>query len=485
MILPPASFIDYLLAACLASALIVWQTGILTTVRVVFASAVDACRAVIILIKDRGGSGVSRDAATASSTQRSPRRRDTFSTFERLFLRLLRYGFTTLPLPVLRVAMSRPLGYALLRWRMARCGRWGFGDVSVEPQVLEQGETKTQGIWIRQDKEETRPDVIVYYLHGGCFAVGSCYFYLEFLLAMRHLLKEEAGFANPAVFALEYALAPERAFPAQLHEARLGYEHVLGVAEAAAGDGDDSRVCVMGDSAGGMLALSLLLQLAGEADDDGNDDDGESDDDGTGLRRRHAKDRCAASASSSAAVASGQEQAPALKKKKTRNHKKKEYNNKKPRAAVLLSPWVTLTSPTLHQTSDIDYLDRETLWRFGAAYAGSAAAAAGHVDATSVAATASPGLCTSQRLWTAAGPDAGYMVLYGEDETLAPDIAAFIEKQRGYGVPVEAACSPGGVHAWPVLSLLLSSTGERRLEGLRDIVSYIGKSLPVAAAKGR
>lgn len=85
--------------------------------------------------------------------------------------------------------------------------------------------------------------------------MGSSYFYLEFLLAWISLLKE-AGYKNPALFALEYTLVPDAIYPTQVQQAFMGYEHVLSITE------DPSRICVGGDSAGGTLILSLLLYLA-------------------------------------------------------------------------------------------------------------------------------------------------------------------------------------------------------------------------------
>lgn len=99
----------------------------------------------------------------------------------------------------------------------------------------------------------------MYYIHGGGFAMGSSYFYLEFLLAWVTLLKQ-AGFSNPAIFALEYSLIPNQVYPTQLQEAIAGYKHVLRIV------GDSSRITVSGDSAGGALSLALLLHLAERAD---------------------------------------------------------------------------------------------------------------------------------------------------------------------------------------------------------------------------
>ena len=85
--------------------------------------------------------------------------------------------------------------------------------------------------------------------------MGSSYFYLEFLLAWASLLKD-TGYRNPAIFALEYTLVPDAAYPTQLEETISGYDYVLSVT------GDASRICVGGDSAGATLILSLLLDIA-------------------------------------------------------------------------------------------------------------------------------------------------------------------------------------------------------------------------------
>jgi len=59
-----------------------------------------------------------------------------------------------------------------------------------------------------------------------------------------------------SIFALEYDLAPEFKFPAQLKQAKAAYGWLLDD-----GSVDRSNVLVMGDSAGAHLALSLLVDL--------------------------------------------------------------------------------------------------------------------------------------------------------------------------------------------------------------------------------
>lgn len=88
--------------------------------------------------------------------------------------------------------------------------------------------------------------------------MGSCYFYLEFLMTWVSVLKEQ-GFKNPAIFAVEYTLVPDESYPFQLHETLAGYNYVLWRTS------DPSIVVVAGDSAGALLVLSMLLYLGSKA----------------------------------------------------------------------------------------------------------------------------------------------------------------------------------------------------------------------------
>ena len=86
------------------------------------------------------------------------------------------------------------------------------------------------------------------YLHGGAYISGAPAYY-------RHFLWRIADTAEACIWALEYRLAPEHPFPAALEDAVAGY---TSLAEKTP---DTRQLLLMGDSAGGGLALCLLLKL--------------------------------------------------------------------------------------------------------------------------------------------------------------------------------------------------------------------------------
>jgi len=107
---------------------------------------------------------------------------------------------------------------------------------------------------VRADRIATRasqPGRHILFLHGGGFIAGSPSLY-------RQLTWRIASAARASVVSLDYRLAPEHPFPAALDDAVAAYCWLL--AQGAA----PQRVAVMGDSAGGGLALSLLLRLRDE-----------------------------------------------------------------------------------------------------------------------------------------------------------------------------------------------------------------------------
>jgi epsilon-lactone hydrolase len=88
----------------------------------------------------------------------------------------------------------------------------------------------------------------ILYLHGGGYVAGSAFGY-------RHLAGAMASAAGATVIVIDYRLAPEHPFPAGLQDATDAYRWLLTLGVAP------ENIVIAGDSAGGGLAMSLLLAL--------------------------------------------------------------------------------------------------------------------------------------------------------------------------------------------------------------------------------
>jgi acetyl esterase/lipase len=104
------------------------------------------------------------------------------------------------------------------------------------------------GWWCRP--ANVASDAAIIYLHGGAYFLGSA-------LGYRHLAGQIASRASTAVFVADYSLAPERPFP-------VAIDDVAAVYHALAGAGC-SRLAIIGDSAGGGLALAMASRLTAAA----------------------------------------------------------------------------------------------------------------------------------------------------------------------------------------------------------------------------
>jgi acetyl esterase/lipase len=96
------------------------------------------------------------------------------------------------------------------------------------------------GWWCRPQHQT--PGAAILYLHGGAYIVGTA-------SAYRHFVGQIAQRVRRDTFIPDYALAPERPFPAALKDAEAAY---AGLLDQGFGD-----VVLVGDSAGGGLALVL------------------------------------------------------------------------------------------------------------------------------------------------------------------------------------------------------------------------------------
>ena len=95
------------------------------------------------------------------------------------------------------------------------------------------------GWWcLPKDRDKS---VAILYLHGGAYILGTA-------KAYRNLAGQVASHARVAAFVVDYRLAPEHIFPAAIDDSIAAFQ---GLSQ------DFASVAVVGDSAGGGLALAL------------------------------------------------------------------------------------------------------------------------------------------------------------------------------------------------------------------------------------
>jgi len=116
---------------------------------------------------------------------------------------------------------------------------WG-----VEREALEIDHIPAE--WLIPQKADH--DKVILYLHGGGYAVGS-------KQTHRSLASQIANKAGYCALLIEYRLAPEDPFPAAMDDALRAYEWLLETGH------QPEDIVIMGDSAGGGLALSTQLAI--------------------------------------------------------------------------------------------------------------------------------------------------------------------------------------------------------------------------------
>ena len=96
-----------------------------------------------------------------------------------------------------------------------------------------------------------RPGRTILFLHGGGYVTGSPALY-------RHVTWRFAAAARAQLIAVDYRLAPAYPFPAAINDAAAAWRALLAESVQA------RRTVLLGDSAGGGLALALALRLRDE-----------------------------------------------------------------------------------------------------------------------------------------------------------------------------------------------------------------------------
>lgn len=105
--------------------------------------------------------------------------------------------------------------------------------------------------WIAHPSETHDP--VILYFHGGAYALGS-------VATHRHLMARLAHESHARVLGIDYRRAPEHPFPAAIDDAVAAYRWALDQGSLP------SEIVLVGDSAGGGLALAALIALRDAGD---------------------------------------------------------------------------------------------------------------------------------------------------------------------------------------------------------------------------
>lgn len=129
-----------------------------------------------------------------------------------------------------------------------------FADKALPPGVTTEDADANgaRARWIYASDAD--PDRVVLLLHGGGFIAGS-------LTSYQHLAADLSAFSGARVLAVDYRLAPEHPYPAGLEDCVTAYKWLLDIGYKP------GRIAILGDSAGGGLAISTALRLKDEGAD--------------------------------------------------------------------------------------------------------------------------------------------------------------------------------------------------------------------------
>ncbi|KAK6065677.1 alpha/beta hydrolase fold protein [Seiridium cupressi] len=113
-----------------------------------------------------------------------------------------------------------------------------------------------EGYWLYKapQEEPSRRNVVLFWIHGGGYAIGDPFMGFVLLLRVVELAAEQG--ISLSIFSLDYTLAPPAQFPQQQQEALAAYCYLLEDQGIDAGS-----IILGGESAGTHMALAALLGL--------------------------------------------------------------------------------------------------------------------------------------------------------------------------------------------------------------------------------
>jgi epsilon-lactone hydrolase len=133
---------------------------------------------------------------------------------------------------------------AMLDWQLTRPELGADPATGVEQVRFRRADGQVRGEWVEAPGVSTRNESVILYVHGGAFVAGST-------RSHRGLVAEISKRTGRSCFSVSYRLAPEHRFPAAADDVLRAYSWLL------AHDLYPQQIVVIGDSAGGHLALGL------------------------------------------------------------------------------------------------------------------------------------------------------------------------------------------------------------------------------------
>lgn len=203
------------------------------------------------------------NSSSCCTRARMPR----ISLLQDLTIRLCRHAHQSFPQSIIRAFFSEVNVLPLFVSRMGGANEFDrhCAKLSSAPNG---STTPVEGWWVSPNRAQflvkhtsalagdEKPDIIIMYLHGGGYTFCGPSFYIEMLYRICVELQAR-GFKRPAIFAPVYGLAPEHTFPYQMHRALDGWNYICETV-----GGESCPIGIGGDSAGGGLAVALMLKIA-------------------------------------------------------------------------------------------------------------------------------------------------------------------------------------------------------------------------------